>query len=226
MPPTDNLYKFIFISGILIYLYSLTFVVQQFKEKRNLEFKYYSELNDVRCEIVDDSINMERLKYEFYQIKKLDLSEYDILVTDTLKLQKEAQKIFFKYQSIVSKSLINKDKRRNIQNRLTEPETYFEGARQVFFVLFFSGIVLIPFGFFLWYNKLHRPNMAILERKLDLEKINVKKNIKTKLSIALAIILFFIASLLPLFIFEKALRKGKEVKSELIQNGVLPIDKN
>ena len=217
MPPTDNLYKFIFISGILIYLYSLTFAVQQFRENWELNRKYKKETILINDLIKKDSLKIELLNYQFNIDGKCFLKELDIVSLDTLKLDNEQLQIFKEYIFLKTNKTKNDTLLKVIKDRATEPILFETGARHVFFFLFFLGIFLIPFGFYYWYTKLHVPNMILLENQVSKvlgedakQNRTIGKGIWSYTFHVIAFLLFFI----PIFIFFHSVNKYKESINE------------
>ncbi|WP_461629436.1 hypothetical protein [Labilibaculum euxinus] len=214
MPPTDNLYKFIFISGILIYLYSLTFLATQFVNNRDLEFKYNSDYIST-CDLIEkDSIRVEMLSYKFEQFTMLNLKGMNLRTLDSLALNTNQQEIFQEYLILNSQLSSNKKLLVFIKNRMSEPIVYKNASNFIFVVLFILGSILIPIGFMLWYNKYHKPNMKLLEKKMLDESIVIEDDSRTKISFIVCWVAFAFLLVIPIFFLDYVIDKSREEKKK------------
>ena len=236
MPPTDNLYKFIFISGILVYLYSLTFAVKQFREYWDQTKKYEEKVVVVHQLVEKDSIKLKILNYQFRQETNLELSKLNLLALDSLELNTTQQNLFKDYFLIASNLKKNQSLLKSAKDRLTEPILYEGGARYVFIYLFAFSIVLIPFGFYHWYLKLHVPNRIILDAKVNKIKGNdtmvskfISENKMYYIALSIGLILFVV----PLGIlgfsttnYKKSIKErtsAEKIKADTIRNATVLI---
>ena len=178
MPPTDNLYKFIFISGILIYLYALTFSVQQFKENWELTKKYKKDSIITAGLIVTNSLKIDLLSYQFQINGKHTLKELDINALDSLKLDSEQFEIVKEYLLLETKNKTNKFLLDETKDRAKEPAFYEKAARRISLTTFPLGIILVAIGFYYWYLRVHIPEMKLLKEVM--KKHSLDKNEKTR----------------------------------------------
>jgi len=178
MPPTDNLYKFIFISGILIYLYALTFSVQQFKENWELTKKYKKDSIITAGLIVTNSLKIDLLSYQFQINGKHTLKELDINALDSLKLDSEQFEIVKEYLLLETKNKTNKFLLDETKDRAKEPVFYEKAARRISLTTFPLGIILVAIGFYYWYLRVHIPEMKLLKEVM--KKHSLDKNEKTR----------------------------------------------
>ncbi|MCK5062144.1 hypothetical protein KAR28_06390 [Candidatus Parcubacteria bacterium] len=170
-PPTDNLYKFISIFGILLmlalpaYCIFFSYTQQQEAQADVLEKEILEdEKNDIKNEIIDKIENvdkeLEQLKQNYNQEKADDLSE-SILILENKK--KELSKKLIAINSLIDKN--------------THRKEFINKLRVATTIYLFVGFVITLIGFSLWYFKLQRYQDKIIKKQAEESNNNIQKEI-------------------------------------------------
>jgi len=181
MPPTDNLYKFIAISGLIIYLFSINLAVTQFVSNRDTKFKLQNDSINILSDIKKDAIKMELLvaKYQFINGITIDdaktiLSKKDnwsFFMKDSI-----SPKLYADYQLTAANKEKSKGKLKLVTYKIKDPKFYTDNSTIIATILFFLGAILVAFGFYNWYRKIHLPEMKLLHENASFSLESIKYN--------------------------------------------------
>ncbi|WP_075604100.1 hypothetical protein [Saccharicrinis aurantiacus] len=182
MPPTDNLYKFIAISGILIYLFSGNLAVSQFVKYREVKNAYLRDSITFSNKIKQDSIQM--IQYAF-TLSKEDSTSIEVAKKKLeTNFTDQSQEIHFNFQKLKADIVMNKDLMLNAQEGVNDKWHYTKKTTGLFVIALFFGSFLSLLGFYKWHIRIQIP----YEKNMGLE---VKK---TKFWFYHIISILFIAS--------------------------------
>jgi hypothetical protein len=139
--PTDNLYKFLAISGLIITLFSFYYPFQKLHELQFLmiEIPSEAELLEFQNQYLRGRVNYLEERHK----KEEDLSKKQAIYDDSYKSEIELKKILVNIES-------NKKK---LSVLLIEHQIY-KGV-SIIGVIF--GVLLMVFGFRWWYQKIQKP---------------------------------------------------------------------
>jgi archaellum component FlaD/FlaE len=172
-PSSDNLYKFLFMGGIIMIVFSFVYPLEK-KQKIELEINLYNrevevlnteinELNDEVSKLKDKTKDSKKSLNNQNKIKDRKLAERKIE-----DIKKEYNKAYNetknKQNEINTKNIVLKYEKKKIQ-LLQSQVGSFTVFRWLFLIL---GIIFTIFGICKWYN-----SSCILEKlqKLELKKI-------------------------------------------------------
>jgi len=149
--PTDNLYKFIAISGLIILGVSF-FCQYNYTTRYNYEYqKLHGEyaMLEAEVQLLDkESCSLEE-KVDSFNAKKIKLSkEEKKLNKETFKsanhdLKEKLKKIALKQTELAVKGA-------NLEFLVSQ----YQNDKKLFYLGIFDGLIFIAFGFFLWYFRL------------------------------------------------------------------------
>jgi hypothetical protein len=155
--PTDNLYKFLAIFGLIIFL-GCSFISLDIKtEIEEADFKngihdYNLKINNWRI-VNQDTIIEEREKINLIQdslIRKDEMDKLDKSLDDGYEFIKAmTDSMAYQYQLNIPKL-----------NKLKKTSIYLMGGQV-------AGILLMIFGFYLWYFRVQKISDAILKKQLE-----------------------------------------------------------
>jgi Ca2+/Na+ antiporter len=161
-PPTDNLYKFIAISGILLVLYNLIFTSQFLINNHVQAQKISNELDIVEIEqnhLHEDilylkkkvSILSENLEKKSVEESSEELKEFSTL---NAKLKTKNREIEIKIKEMENKNKLLKDRVK-----------FGIFLIIIGLITFIVGIYLTYRGFYLWYHRLQKYQDTLIKKK-------------------------------------------------------------
>ena len=177
-PPTDNLYKFLAISGLLLLGFFQVFPLLQLRELRNERIQISGEISILR-------IDLEHLRNETN--RQYDANDSMIKAMEKRTPQDsfwKSEKAYIDFMVSEYKYVRDKqdqayEKRRLIETRIAQIDTKNELLEQVGsdikylrFAAFGGSIVAIVigiWGFKLWYRKVQAPQDRIIARQASEE---------------------------------------------------------
>ena len=186
LPPTDNLYKFMAISGLMFLALSLVpfllnFKLNEMRIQRDKEF----DLSNIgqKDTLRKDQIELDYKKSVLGQVFTPNLSPTDeekiydeFLEGEFSKLSLEMKRIkVLKKVAIESQSLSEKIKKLDIESteRVSGNELIRYYDDQIYtlttitLVTSILGLFLAMSGFYLWYVKLQKPSDLVLENQIE-----------------------------------------------------------
>ncbi len=159
-PPTDNLYKFISLFGLAIFLFAIFMLSETLNQSNNLNVKHeeiIQEIRTVQLENTPFKVNSEKVRKKLRPFKALstDINRSKLLLkTLNLSLEKE--------YSYLGKL-----------NVLELQVNFFRNRVFAYWLLIGSGVILMVYGFIRWGKKdqYYRDEMLLVE-------LNTKKHLE------------------------------------------------
>jgi cell division protein FtsB len=187
--PTDNLYKFYAISGLVIILFTFSFGVISLNNFDESNYKIVNSLAILKVEIKHIKEDTKFLKNETDKLEK-ETEQYTISKKNEYnKAKRLKNEIFFenrKTEKLIKLNELLKFKRRKhelkiaeISSKNKELKGQLNGLNGFTFIggfLLFSGICLSFIGFKKWKTKVQN----LIDRKLEIELILLEEKIKSK----------------------------------------------
>lgn len=179
--PTDNLYKFLALSGLVIALFSSIFPSMRISEikQKSIEVETQIELLGIdtgylETDIIDTLVSKGNLspkdkehfrKYLFNLLKKNDVKEWDEESEPILSLKEQAP-FRSRLNELRKKIAEVKGQRKKYIALLNEVKSY----HWMLLIGGLFGLVMSSLGFWLWYLLVQKPNDILLRKQLDSDK--------------------------------------------------------
>lgn len=172
--PTDNLYKFLSLAGIVVVIMAVYFTVTKVSEVSDKimdvqegqdivseNIKSLERLVELLEKIVDNSI--AELKGE----RKKDDKKLELVYSES-----EIKNLMSEIRDSLAKIGVEKVRVEANTKRLTELHERSKKISHwgVFFIAI--GMIMANFGFYLWYTRVQKPLDCILKRELLIKKYN------------------------------------------------------
>ncbi len=177
MPPTDNLYKFIAISGVIAYLFACSMATKQFMKYREDNFKLKNDSVAITTRVLDAQIMVDFLKTNLIIKYRLEPVELETIFNDSIYYNKKVKA--FQCDSLYNSLLIERNKfekenallRINNEN-LKDPKFFINKSVFIAYWIIIFASFLIAWGFVNWYIKVHIPNMKALYRQFNIDYVS------------------------------------------------------
>ena len=146
--PTDNLYKFIALSGLVLTLFSLIFP--------------WTRMGEIRPKLVEINTQLEILKIESDEIEK-ELSRLEKMVNPTPE----------ELTAIIKERKEHRIKNAELKGRFNQVDALVEELfYQWRFLKFgvFVGFIISFIGFWFWYHFVQKPNDMLLKKQIENNK--------------------------------------------------------
>ena len=167
--PTDNLYKFLALSGLVVIGYSNYY----FKKSEN---ELSQNVYVLKTEIDEHAIRVEALKDTGKRFRELldntiadqsgtyerDPKKLELEYTDD-----EIKEIQNKIRESLMESQIQTSKYKNSNNRLLKLQQELEWLRVLYKIATAAGFILTVIGFRLWYTRVQKPQDSLLREQID-----------------------------------------------------------
>lgn len=170
--PTDNLYKFMALSGLLVLILSAYYPLHLHREweNQNIDLQKELSISHQQVKVLDDSINQVTSQIKAFDPnfgitqgdKVKSFEQAKILVLRGEKKYNSLKKLILTYEILERKKekiIITNNAKINKQNLLIESLNEFDPFQLVLIVI---GVVLTMTGFFLWYHRSQKINDEIL----------------------------------------------------------------
>jgi hypothetical protein len=181
LPPTDNLYKFIAISGLMLIVFSFVpnYISFKFTEQQigyiGNQYKFIVESDQLIKDINKQVENQKQLIRDLEELpKKTNGENNEKLLQVKKNLEEEAKKLGEK----------------QIAMNLKEAELKTAGEYITFYdltitrlvslsvIIFLVGVFFVVVGFYFWYQKMQKPNDLILISQTKEQSLAKSKRIK------------------------------------------------
>ena len=139
--PTDNLYKFLAISGLVIAMFSVYYL---FQKSHELQFLIVEQKAELELQKYQMGRYDEKFKLQEEQLSTEETSEKKRSVLDNI------DKDLIEYAKVQTNSELNLAKIKILHHEYI----YYKVTGIIGFIF---GLFLIVFGFVLWYKKIQKP---------------------------------------------------------------------
>ena len=189
-PPTDNLYKFIAISGLIILGYAVYFNEASISDLRIKTIEHETQKSILKVEIKTLEYNRSKIA----ETQKVDQNFFDCMYsqkdtvpnnneaiyhsclskhpTDTKKMVKryyEVNKLlndyFFASQEIIKKTIIVDSEEKKVNFLVSRLHKF----TNILYLIVIVGLSLLIYGFYNWYYRVQKPQDNLLLNELSNE---------------------------------------------------------
>ena len=169
-PPTDSLYKFLAIAGLTSMIGGIILFFTSMDKFDNLKGEYRDEKNVLNAEI---QILVDELQFneEFQFLRDSITADFEAFTINSDSIIKNI--IYNLPDSLKTEVKILMMKKHKLvinENRADYQQTMAEGYDIPYLILFYGGEIVSLVSFFLWYEKIQKPNDQIEQNKLLVEK--------------------------------------------------------
>lgn len=158
-PPTDNLYKFIAISGLIIFIFGGVLILQDYNTEKDLLIKQWEKEQLLQSDI---SFLKDELDFNMKYVQLSDSIEnkLGVLLNEQTISDSVSKSIVYNLPDSVKEkfiSLLHKQAELNVNRNSIDYITSGNFNHYLSVSLLYIGEIIAVFGFILWYNMVQKP---------------------------------------------------------------------
>lgn len=175
--PTDSLYKFIAIAGVIMVIAPMYLLVSQYSKFKTASYEQEKNIAILKLKIDQDSLNADYL----IESCNTNISKHDKTKKFTREMKDEDKDLLTKIRSNEESSLLHA---KDIAILLIDNKRFEDLTKdslmmiKMFVPLFLIGFFLIFFGFLLWFRNIQAPMDKLLQNQLYESEQSRKKTYK------------------------------------------------